>query len=153
MPQNRFYWSRPCHEKSTCWNFAEKTWPVHLALDAKCHQALRQFNEGWISHFDYEVHVWLWRRRKFEERWRTLLETIKEKWESCYMKIVFTLGMRSTQLSESVNADIKSFMSVDLDIIKKFKRLEVVWEEKRYNDLKSEYEARQKNSKTQELIF
>lgn len=61
--------------------------------------------------------------------------------------------MRSTQLSESVNADIKSFMSVDLDIIKKFKRLEVVWEEKRYNDLKSEYEARQKNSKTQELIF
>jgi len=54
-----------------------------------------------------------------------------EKLASYYMKIVFTLGMRNTQLDESVNVDIKSFMSMDLDIIKCFKRLEVVVEEKR----------------------
>jgi zinc finger SWIM domain-containing protein 3 len=69
--------------------------------------------------------------KQFEESWRTLLVnynaeedpwlrraySLKEKWASCYMKKAFTLGMRSTQLSESVNADIKSFMNVDLDII------------------------------------
>ncbi|KAJ1424002.1 FAR1 DNA-binding domain [Sesbania bispinosa] len=66
---------------------------------------------------------------QFEEGWRTLLVkydvqentwlqrvyTIKEKWASCYMKKAFTLGMQSTQLKK-----------------------------KRYNELKCEYEARQK---------
>lgn len=51
-------------------------------------------------------------------------------WTSCYMKKVFTLGMRSIQLSESVNGDIKSFMNVNLDIIKLFKCFEDVVEEK-----------------------
>jgi len=50
------------------------------------------------------------------------------------MKKAFALGMRSTQLSESVNAIIKSFMNVDLDIIKFFSRFEDVIEEKRYKD-------------------
>lgn len=63
------------------------------------------------------------------------------------MKKVFTLGMRSTQLSERVNAGIKGFMNVNLDIIKKFKRFEHFVEEKQYNELKCEYEARQKISR------
>ncbi|PNX84549.1 hypothetical protein L195_g043116, partial [Trifolium pratense] len=87
--------------------------------------------------------------KQFEESWRTLLVnyngdeepwlrraySLKEKWASCYMNKAFTLGMRSTQLSESVNADIKSFMNVDLDIIKFLKRFEDVVEEMRYNEL------------------
>ncbi|MCH83980.1 protein FAR1-RELATED SEQUENCE 5-like, partial [Trifolium medium] len=95
---------------------------------------------------------------QFEEGWRTLLVrynaedipwlqrvyTIKEKWACCFMKKAFTLGMRSTQLSESVNADIKSFMNANLDIIKFFKRFEDVVEDKRYNELKCEFEACQK---------
>ncbi|XP_057432347.1 protein FAR1-RELATED SEQUENCE 5-like [Lotus japonicus] len=95
---------------------------------------------------------------KFEESWRALLVnyevqenpwlqrlySIKEKWASCYMKNAFTLGMRGTQLSESVNADIKFFINVNLDIIKFFKRFEDVVEAKRYNELRCEYEARQK---------
>ncbi|GAU32125.1 hypothetical protein TSUD_218760 [Trifolium subterraneum] len=66
---------------------------------------------------------------QFEEAWRNLLVnyeaedskwlirayTLKEKWASCYIKKAFTLGMRSTQLKE-----------------------------KRYNESKCEYEARQK---------
>ncbi|PNX80467.1 hypothetical protein L195_g036468, partial [Trifolium pratense] len=88
--------------------------------------------------------------KQFEESWRTLLVnyngdeepwlrraySLKEKWASCYMNKAFTLGMRSTQLSESVNADIKSFMNVDLDIIKFLKRFEDVVEEMRYNELR-----------------
>ena len=70
--------------------------------------------------------------------------SIKEKWASCYMKNAFTLGMQSTQLSESVNADIKSFINVKLNIIKFFKCFEDVVQQKRPNELKCEYEARQK---------
>ncbi|KAK2374309.1 protein FAR1-RELATED SEQUENCE [Trifolium repens] len=95
-----------------------------------------QFEEGWstfLVKYDAKESDWLQR-----------LYTLKEKWASCYMNKVFTLGMRSTQLSESVNADIKSFMNVKLDIIKFFKRFEDVVEEKRQNELKCEYEARQK---------
>jgi zinc finger SWIM domain-containing protein 3 len=107
--------------------------------------------------YDYE------NEEQFEEEWRTLLVkygemekekeknswlqrmySIKEKWASCYMKKAFTLGMRSTQLSESVNADIKSFINVKLNIIKFFKRFEDVVQQKRKNELKCEYEARQK---------
>lgn len=69
------------------------------------------------------------------------------------MKKTLTLGMRSTQLSESVNADIKNFMSKNLDLIKFFERFEDVVEEKRYKELKCEFEARQKIPKTKELIF
>lgn len=79
-----------------------------------------------------------------ENNWLQRVYTIKEKWASCYMKKVFTLGMRSTKLNESVNAGIKGFMNVNLDIIKKFKRFEDFVEEKRYNELKCEYETRQK---------
>lgn len=58
------------------------------------------------------------------------------------MKKAFTLGMRSTQLSESVNADIKSFINVKLNIIKFFKHFEDVVQQKQKNELKCEYEAR-----------
>jgi zinc finger SWIM domain-containing protein 3 len=99
--------------------------------------------------YDYEDE------EQFEEGWRTLLEKydakekpwlqrmykIKEKWAFCYMKNAFTLGMRSTQLSESVNASIKGFMNANLDIIKFFNRFEDVVEQKRYNELKCEYES------------
>ncbi|KAL8488238.1 hypothetical protein ACS0TY_024501 [Phlomoides rotata] len=95
---------------------------------------------------------------QFEESWKILLEqyniqdhtwiqstySIKKKWAACYMKYAFTLGMRSTQLSESVNSNIKSCMKPDLDITQFFKHFERVLEDKRYNELKCEFDARQK---------
>jgi hypothetical protein len=49
---------------------------------------------------------------------------LKEKWDECYMKNVFTLGMKSTQLSESLNNDLRFISnlilisSVSLSILK-----------------------------------
>ncbi|XP_075504354.1 protein FAR1-RELATED SEQUENCE 5-like [Primulina tabacum] len=98
---------------------------------------------------------------RFEEAWSILLEqyniqentwlqstyNIKEKWATCYMNKAFTLGMRSTQLSESVNSDIKSCMKPDLDIMQFFKHFEGVLEEKWYNELRCEFETSQKLSR------
>ncbi|XP_045823346.1 protein FAR1-RELATED SEQUENCE 5-like [Trifolium pratense] len=98
-----------------------------------------QFEEGWrtlLVKYDVKENTWLQR-----------VYTIKEKWAACYMKKAFTLGMQSTQLSDNVNVEIKSFMNADLDIIKFFEHFEGVVEEKRYNELKSECEARQNISR------
>ena len=56
------------------------------------------------------------------------------------MKKAFTLWMRTTQFSESLNLDLKSCMKPDVDIIQFFKHFERIVEEKRYNELKCEYE-------------
>jgi zinc finger SWIM domain-containing protein 3 len=39
--------------------------------------------------------------------WLECIYKFKGKWVGCYMRDIFTLGMRSTQLSESFNSDIK----------------------------------------------
>ena len=79
-----------------------------------------------------------------ENAWLRSMYNLKEKWAACHMKKVFTLGMRSTQLSESVNSDMKSCMKPSLDIIQFFNSFERVVEDKRYNELKWEFEMRQK---------
>ncbi|KAG6392657.1 hypothetical protein SASPL_146881 [Salvia splendens] len=68
----------------------------------------------------------------------------EEAWARCYMNNAFTLGMRSTQLSESVNSSIKNCMKPNLNIEQFFKNFEQVVEEKRYNKLKCDFEACQK---------
>ena len=95
-----------------------------------------RFEVAWCKLLsDYGVH---------ENPWLTSVYAIKEKWAACYMKKAFTLGMRSTQLSESLNSDFKSCMKPDVDIIQFFKHFERIVEEKRYNELKCEYEHRHK---------
>lgn len=39
--------------------------------------------------------------------WLDSIYNLKEKWAECYMSDVFTIGMRSTQLSESLNSNLK----------------------------------------------
>jgi len=60
------------------------------------------------------------------------------------MKNVFTLGMRSTQLSESLNSDLKRHFKSDFDIIRFLKHFERLVEDKRNNELNSEFESRKK---------
>ena len=94
----------------------------------------------------------------FEESWKALLQkynvednswltsiyNLKEKWATCYMKNSMTLGMRSTQLSESINSFIKSSTDPDMNIYKCLRAFERVLVDKRYNELKSDFNSRQK---------
>ncbi|XP_043721189.1 protein FAR1-RELATED SEQUENCE 5-like [Telopea speciosissima] len=93
---------------------------------------------------------------EFENAWKILLDdyqlennswlariySIKHKWARCYMKYTFTLGVRSTQLSESINSDLKDYLKPTLDLVWFFKQFERVVEDKRANELKAEFEAR-----------
>ncbi|GKA56505.1 FAR1-related sequence 5-like protein [Tanacetum coccineum] len=96
----------------------------------------KKFEEAWetiIDHYNVKENRWL--KGMYEK---------KEKWAKCYMKEVYTLGMRSIQLSESLNGDLKDYLKSDLDILHFFKNFERVIEDKRYNELKAEFDSRQK---------
>ena len=45
------------------------------------------------------------REKSSKQSWLDSIYKVKEKWTECYMKDMFALGMRSTQLSESLNED------------------------------------------------
>ncbi|XP_057755426.1 protein FAR1-RELATED SEQUENCE 5-like [Arachis stenosperma] len=95
-----------------------------------------QFQETWDA---------LLQRYKVEDNsWLKSIYKVKEKWAHCYMKKVYTIGMRSTQLSESFNSDLKDFMRSNLDIIHFLKQFERAVGGKRYKELQAEYNARQK---------
>ncbi|WVZ96062.1 hypothetical protein U9M48_041745 [Paspalum notatum var. saurae] len=84
------------------------------------------------------------RIRASKQIWLDSIYKVKEKWAECYMQDVFTLGMRSTQLSESLNSDLKRYFKYDFDIIRFFKRFERLVEDIRNNELNAEFESRKK---------
>jgi zinc finger SWIM domain-containing protein 3 len=104
--------------------------------------------------FDYEDET------EFENAWKKMIQTynggsvswldgiykLKKKWARCHMKNAFTLGVRSTQLSESLNGDLKAYLKSDLGIVEFFQHFEWVVEQKRHKELEAEYNARQKLS-------
>nr|XP_023918680.1 protein FAR1-RELATED SEQUENCE 5-like [Quercus suber] len=67
-----------------------------------------------------------------------------EKWAQAYVKKNFTAGMKTTQLSESFNADLKDCLCTDLNIVEFFTHLETVVSQKRDKELEAEYNSRQK---------
>jgi zinc finger SWIM domain-containing protein 3 len=69
---------------------------------------------------------------------------LKEKWAQAYVKRTFTAGMRSTQLSERFNCDLKDCLQTDLNILEFFTHFERVVKQKRDKELEAEYNSRQK---------
>jgi zinc finger SWIM domain-containing protein 3 len=58
------------------------------------------------------------------------------------MRYVFSLGVRSTQLSESFNNSLKNHLKSDFHIVRFLKHFERTVEDKRNKELESEFEAR-----------
>ncbi|XP_062158768.1 protein FAR1-RELATED SEQUENCE 5-like [Alnus glutinosa] len=73
--------------------------------------------------------------------WLVGIYKLKTKWARCHMKNAFTLGVRSTQLSESLNGDLKAYLKSDLGIVEFFQHFERVVEQKRHKELKAEFNA------------
>nr|GEV84777.1 hypothetical protein [Tanacetum cinerariifolium] len=94
------------------------------------------FEEAWETMSDYY--------QVKENRWLKAIYEKKDMWAKCYMKSVYTLGMRSMRLSESLNGALKVYLKSDLGILHLFKNFERVVEDKRYNELKAEFDSRKK---------
>ncbi|XP_058202357.1 protein FAR1-RELATED SEQUENCE 1-like [Rhododendron vialii] len=76
--------------------------------------------------------------------WMKKTWDIRKKWAHVYMKWSFTTGMRSTQLSESLNAKIKKFVKFDHDIVQFFTHFDRLVMEKRDNEIDSIFDSREK---------
>jgi hypothetical protein len=76
--------------------------------------------------------------------WLDSIYMLRHKWVECYMLDVFSIGMQSTQLSESLNNALKVHLKSDLDIVRFLKRVEHVVEDKRERELQAEFESRKK---------
>jgi zinc finger SWIM domain-containing protein 3 len=79
-----------------------------------------------------------------ENKWLIGIFQLKEKWAQAYVKRTFTVGMRSTQLSERFNCDLKDCLQTDLNILEFFTHFERVVKQKRDKELEAEYNSRQK---------
>jgi len=94
------------------------------------------FEKAWFDLVnEHNLHETTWIKSVYE---------IKKKWAACYMKEALTLGMRSTQVSESLNAHFKCCLKPNLGILQFFKHFERVVGEKREKELKCDYESSHK---------
>ncbi|XP_027109337.2 protein FAR1-RELATED SEQUENCE 5-like [Coffea arabica] len=99
-------------------------------------EEVKQFNRVWEA---------MMKKHNLEDNeWLSGLYRICDKWTRCMMKENLTTGMRSTQLSESLNAAIKNYLKLDHDLVQFFRHFNRVVDEKRNNELTAEYEMRQK---------
>ncbi|XP_065628791.1 protein FAR1-RELATED SEQUENCE 5 [Quercus suber] len=95
-----------------------------------------EFEKTWEDMIDtYAIH---------DRSWLDIIYKLKGKWAKCYMKNEFTLGIRSTQLSKSLNGDLKDYLKSDLDVAEFFKHFDRVIKKKREKELQAEFNARQK---------
>jgi zinc finger SWIM domain-containing protein 3 len=93
---------------------------------------------------DFEEAFDAMRGKVSKSTWLDSIYMLKHKWAECYMLGVFSIGMRSTQLSESLNNALKGHLKSDLDIIRFLKRVEHVVQDKRDKELQAEFESRKK---------
>ena len=79
-----------------------------------------------------------------ENKWLIDLFKLKEKWTQAYVKRTLTVGMKTTQLSESFNADLKDCLRTDLNIVELYTHFERVVNQKWDKELEAEYNSRHK---------
>ncbi|XP_060202428.1 protein FAR1-RELATED SEQUENCE 1-like [Lycium barbarum] len=79
-----------------------------------------------------------------ENEWLQGIYAFREKLFAAYGKNFFSGGMNSTQLSESLNGDLKDYLQSDYNIVQFFKHYDRAIEDKRYNELQDTCDASQR---------
>jgi hypothetical protein len=98
------------------------SWIICFPFITKCTQALESYQADGMNTFadgsniladfmtcmyeiedeaEFEVTFSSMRSKVRTQNWLYSIYNVKDKWAECYMRSVFTLGMRSTQLSEA----------------------------------------------------
>ncbi|XP_030942896.1 protein FAR1-RELATED SEQUENCE 5-like [Quercus lobata] len=72
-----------------------------------------------------------------ENKWLIDLFKLKEKWAQAYVKRTFTAGMKTIQLNECFNADLKDCLCTDLNIVEFFTHFKRVVNQKQDKELEA----------------
>ena len=81
------------------------------------------------------------RLKVHKQTWLDSIYKVKEKWAECYMRDVFSLGVRSTQLSESFNNTLQNHLKSDFHILRFLMQFDRIVAVKRRAELESEFDA------------
>ena len=65
---------------------------------------------GYEDKTEFQETFDIMRSKVHKQTWLDSIYKVKEKWVECYMRDVFSLGVRSTQLSESFNNALKNHL-------------------------------------------
>jgi zinc finger SWIM domain-containing protein 3 len=79
-----------------------------------------------------------------DNSWPKFIYDSKKKWAYYFMKDAYTLGIRSTQASKSINSTLKNYLNCKLDINQFLEHFDRVFDEKCEKEIKSEYDMRSK---------
>ncbi|XP_070660633.1 protein FAR1-RELATED SEQUENCE 5-like [Malus domestica] len=91
-----------------------------------------EFVSAWYSMLDeYNAH---------ENDWLATTFKIRKKWAYAYVRRAWSIGIRSTQISESFNARLKNYLKSDLNIVQFFTNFERVLTDTRYKEWEAEYD-------------
>ncbi|CAL5201418.1 unnamed protein product [Lathyrus oleraceus] len=77
-----------------------------------------------------------------KDSWLHTIFQRKEKWAWTYVRKKFSAGMRSIQLSESFNYELKNHLKSDLNLVQFFTHFERVVNKQRNNESEADYESR-----------
>ena len=69
---------------------------------------------------------------------------MRKKWAMVYGRNTFSVGKKSTWLSESFNSLLKDYLKFDLDIVPFFKHFQRDFDDVRYNEVCANYDMSQK---------
>ncbi|TXG60911.1 hypothetical protein EZV62_012274 [Acer yangbiense] len=101
-----------------------------------CYDEEDEFLAAWEKMLtEYNLHENVWFKRTFE---------VRKKWAYIYVRWTWSAGLKSTQVSESINSDLKDYLQSDHDLVQIFKHFERVLNDKRYKELEVEYALCQK---------
>ncbi|KAK0596973.1 hypothetical protein LWI29_020610 [Acer saccharum] len=92
---------------------------------------------------EYNLHENDWFKRTFE---------VRKKWAYTYVRWTWSARLKSTQVSESINSDLKDYLQSNHDLVQFFKHFERVLNDKHYKELKAEYALCQKITQVQRPI-
>ncbi|KAI8564273.1 hypothetical protein RHMOL_Rhmol03G0168700 [Rhododendron molle] len=90
-----------------------------------------EFVMAWNAMLDeYNLRSNAWLQRIFD---------LREKWARPYTRWAWSAGMKSTQLSESFNSDLKDYLRSDHNLVQFFTHFERLLDEKRYKEREAKY--------------
>ncbi|KAF7143109.1 hypothetical protein RHSIM_Rhsim05G0213300 [Rhododendron simsii] len=75
----------------------------------------------------------------YSNTWLQRIFDLREKWARPYVRWAWSAGMKSTQLSESFNSDLKDYLRSNHNWVQFFTHFERLLDEKRYKEREAEY--------------
>ena len=79
---------------------------------------------------EYSVH---------DNDWLQSIYDLRVKWARPWVRWAWSVGMKSTQLSESINSDLKDYLKSDYNLVQFFIHFERLVNEKQYKEYEVEY--------------